>query len=159
MVWKVRGHVDRVRCWKSPFFEYRMSGTSPADALSAGVPVPPPVPAPTGTASSLTSLLPTSLFVNPLLPPPATMAAPLTALVQPVTCIPATGSIQPGILHAPSVQGLLAHQTQPGILSPQTLLQQQQVLATAVLAGIIGDGSEKSCTVLKIMQHFSFECS
>ncbi len=133
-----------------------MSGTSPADALGTAVPVPVP-----GAASSLTSLLPTSLFVNPLLPPPATMAAPLTAMVQPVTCIPATGSIQPGILHAPtalsSLQSstLLAHQTQPGILSPQTLLQQQQVLATAVLAGIIGDGSEKSCTVLNMLHHAS----
>jgi hypothetical protein len=86
------------------------------------------------------------------------MATPLTAMVQPVTCIPATGSIQPGILHAPTggllqQSTLLAHQTQPGILSPQTLLQQQQVLATAVLAGIIGDGSEKSCTVLNMLQH------
>ncbi len=131
-----------------------MSGTSPADALGAGVPIP-------GAVSSLTSLLPTSLFVNPLLPPPATMAAPLTSMVQPVTVIPATGSIQPGILHAPTLlnsSGLLAHQTQPGILTPQTLLQQQQVLATAVLAGIIGDGSEKSCTVLNMLQHVSLGC-
>jgi hypothetical protein len=82
------------------------------------------------------------------------MAVPLQGMVQPVTVIPATGSIQPGILQAPT---LLAHQTQPGILTPQTLLQQQQVLATAVLAGIIGDGSEKSCTVLKILRHDHLE--
>jgi hypothetical protein len=126
-----------------------MSGNSPADALGTAIPSSPAPPVP-GAATSLTSLLPTSLFVNPLLPPPAKMAVPLHGMVQPVTCIPATGSIQPGILQAPT---LLAHQTQPGILNPQTLLQQQQVLATAVLAGIIGDGSEKSCTVIEILKH------
>jgi hypothetical protein len=74
--------------------------------------------------------------------------------------VPQAAGLPPGILQHPTPlaqPGMLqpaAILQQPGMLSQHSLLQQQQVLATAVLAGIVGDGSEKSCTVICIHRNY-----